>query len=251
MKPCQQCEKENPSSANCCMYCGAVLSEENLDETTRLQRELNDANEIINLLKLSLSTAQKQIKNQKNDNNNAELQSLQTLFNVEKLRFEKLLIERDSQNSKLKSELAIAKTQRKDSSWGWFFFALLIIVTIIAVYFYSEKESLNDRLSNLNSKNAILKYENTSTSTVNQENLTLLKDRIRKQDEELDSLRKQVPQVYRVLVSEAYCYELVGDSFKGLNTYYPDSTILNVYAIREDYGLTPGGWVKMVDLEKY
>jgi hypothetical protein len=43
MKLCPQREKENPSSANCCMYCGVVLSEENLDETVRLQREFEDA----------------------------------------------------------------------------------------------------------------------------------------------------------------------------------------------------------------
>lgn len=251
MKPCQQCEKENPSSANCCMYCGAVLSEENLDETTRLQRDLNDANEIITLLKQSLSTTQKQIKNQNNETNNEKIQSLQTLLNAEKQRFEKLLNERDIQYSKLNALLASAKTQKKSTSWGWIFVVLLIITGMIAIGFYTEKEKTNNRLSNLNYETDQLRNNNTSTSTINQEKLTTLEDRIRKQDEEIDTLRKHVSQRYRVLVSEAYCYNLAGDYFKNINTYYPDSTILDVYAIREDYGLTQGGWIKMADLEKY
>ena len=251
MKACLQCEKENPSSANCCMYCGAILSEENLDETARLQREINNANETITLLKQSLLTAQEQIKIHNKENNTAKLQSLQTQLNAEKQCFEKLLIERDIQYSKLNAQLATAKTQKKSSSWGWIFVVLLIIAGIIAIGFYSEKENTNNRLSNLNSENDQLRNANTSTSTINQEKLTILEDRIRNQDEEIDTLRKQVPQVYRVTVSEAYCYDLAGDFFKIINTYYPDSTILNVYAIREDYGLTQGGWIKMADLEKY
>jgi hypothetical protein len=63
MKLCPQCEKENPSSANHCMYCGTLLiAEEELSAEIKLQKELNDAKDTIQLLKQSLLAAHEQTK---------------------------------------------------------------------------------------------------------------------------------------------------------------------------------------------
>jgi hypothetical protein len=250
MKTCQQCEKENPSSANCCMYCGAVLSEENLGETARLQRDINAANETITLLKQSLLAAQEQIKNQNNETNNAKIQSLQTQLNTEKKRFEKLLIEKDHQYSIINTELATAKTQKKSSSWGWVFVVLFILSVIIILNNETEKEKINVSLNKLSSENEQSKNALSSYSNSNQEKIAFLEERINTQNEEIDTLRKQLPQSYRVIVSEAYCYVLTGGVFKNENSYYSSGAYIDVYTFREDYALTQGGWLKTADLEK-
>ncbi|MCL1938385.1 MAG: hypothetical protein FWF52_08340 [Candidatus Azobacteroides sp.] len=59
MKQCPQCQKENPSSANYCMYCRTPLVEnEELDKIDKLHDELSDAKETIQLLKKALSNEQ-------------------------------------------------------------------------------------------------------------------------------------------------------------------------------------------------
>lgn len=52
-KLCPQCEKENPSSANFCMYCQTQLLEE-LPEEVKRQMKLNEAEETIKMLKDAL-----------------------------------------------------------------------------------------------------------------------------------------------------------------------------------------------------
>ncbi|GHT02187.1 hypothetical protein AGMMS49525_05280 [Bacteroidia bacterium] len=55
MKLCIQCKKENPSSANHCMYCGAALvEEEQLPEEVKLQKKLTEQEEENKLLKAAL-----------------------------------------------------------------------------------------------------------------------------------------------------------------------------------------------------
>jgi len=60
-KECPQCEKENPSSANVCMYCGTRLVENaEMDKMDALHTELSDAKETIQVLKKALADAQTQ-----------------------------------------------------------------------------------------------------------------------------------------------------------------------------------------------
>jgi hypothetical protein len=67
MKICTQCEKENPSSANLCMYCGtALVEEEQLSEEAKLLKKLKEQDEEIRLLKAALEAQLKQQKTQKN-----------------------------------------------------------------------------------------------------------------------------------------------------------------------------------------
>jgi len=54
-KLCPQCKKENPSSANVCMYCGTRLVEQaEMDKIDALHSELGDAKETIKVLKDAL-----------------------------------------------------------------------------------------------------------------------------------------------------------------------------------------------------
>jgi uncharacterized protein (TIGR02145 family) len=65
MKLCPQCEKENPSSANHCMYCGtALVEEEQLSEEAKLLKKLKGQEEENRLLKTALDAQLKQKKPQ-------------------------------------------------------------------------------------------------------------------------------------------------------------------------------------------
>jgi uncharacterized membrane protein YhaH (DUF805 family) len=67
MKLCSQCEKENPSSANHCMYCGtALVEEEQLSEEAKLLKKLKEQDEENRLLKAALEAQLKQQKTQEN-----------------------------------------------------------------------------------------------------------------------------------------------------------------------------------------
>ena len=64
-KNCPQCEKENPNSANVCMFCGTRLVENfEMDKIDALHSELSETKETIRLLKKALADAQtKKISN--------------------------------------------------------------------------------------------------------------------------------------------------------------------------------------------
>ena len=58
-KICPQCEQENPSSANFCMYCQTQLTEE-LSEEVKRQMKLNEAEETIKVLTDALKEKEKE-----------------------------------------------------------------------------------------------------------------------------------------------------------------------------------------------
>jgi len=60
-KLCPQCENENPSAANVCMYCGTRLVEDvEMDKMDALHNELSDAKDTIKVLKDALKEKEKQ-----------------------------------------------------------------------------------------------------------------------------------------------------------------------------------------------
>jgi len=142
MKQCTQCEKENPSSANCCMYCGAILAEENLDETARLQMELNEGNETIRLLKLLLIEKEESEKTAET-NLGAEKQK-----NIES---EKIITEKNIEITQLSQQLKKATTGKSNKQFVWW---LVIIFIIIAIIFGNlmVKTQENDKLTRENNK---------------------------------------------------------------------------------------------------
>jgi hypothetical protein len=142
MKQCPQCEKENPSSANCCMYCGAILVEENLDETARLQMELNEGNETIRLLKLLLVEKEESEK------------TAETELGAEKqknIESEKIITEKNIEITQLSEQLKKTTTGKSNKQFGWW---LVIIFIIIAIIFGNlvVKTQENDKLTRENNK---------------------------------------------------------------------------------------------------
>jgi hypothetical protein len=79
------------------MFCGAAMSEDNPDETTKLQRDLNEAGETIALLKQLLATMQGQDAINETDKKQAEITSPAHKTGKQKA-------ETSSESSKLKSE---------------------------------------------------------------------------------------------------------------------------------------------------
>ena len=60
-KPCPQCQKENPSSANFCMFCSSSLIEDKeIDKVDVLNKELTDAKDTIKILKDALKEKEHQ-----------------------------------------------------------------------------------------------------------------------------------------------------------------------------------------------
>jgi cell division protein FtsB len=128
------------------MYCGAVLSEENLDETARLQMELNEANDTIKLLK-QLATEAEKIKTEnckiKND-----IQILQTQLSAEKQKYKKSIDEKEQQCSALTVQLKSLSKQKKSSGWIWLFFLICVGLNIFLIYGYQKYERLEREKSN-------------------------------------------------------------------------------------------------------
>ncbi|MDR1169982.1 MAG: hypothetical protein LBK97_04015 [Prevotellaceae bacterium] len=181
MKLCPECEKENPSSANCCMYCGAVLSEENLDETARLQRELNEANKTIDLLKQSLAKVEEHAEHKYSEASKALQASHARQLFAEKQKCEKIIAKKDQQCSAL-------KTQQKKTKGLLILFALLCVITgAVAAVFYSGFNELK--------KNKQVEADNkqlTDTVNKNQEELGKLMAELEKENNRLKSENKQL-----------------------------------------------------------
>lgn len=163
MKTCPNCEHENPSSANHCMVCGALLvDEEQIPEEVRLKRELAGANETIELLKKSLATLQEKLESSGFD---FDTQQLRDQLETSNGTIESLTGRIDSQNSEisnLKNQLSNAR-KKKGGKWGFIFIVLFVAASIIAYMIWDEKQSLarrdSEQIRELNNRIASLKRE--------------------------------------------------------------------------------------------
>ena len=80
-KLCPQCQKENPSAANVCMFCGTRLVENaEMDKVDALHKELNEAEDTIQLLKKALDV---QLKKEKNEKENKKTEEKVELSKIE------------------------------------------------------------------------------------------------------------------------------------------------------------------------
>jgi hypothetical protein len=76
-KECPKCKKENPSSANVCMFCGTRFVEiKDLPEEEKLRKQINEMQETIQLLKKALADAQQ--------NNDSSAENIQLVKNLQK-----------------------------------------------------------------------------------------------------------------------------------------------------------------------
>jgi len=234
MKQCTQCEKENPSSANCCMYCGAILAEENLDETARLQMELNDANGTIALLKQSLATAQEQVTKYNSE------------ATTEKTKYEKKIAELNQQCLNLIAQLAAASKQKKSKS-RIVFMILSIVLFLVIIFQTIQIDDLQNSFNNAKKQITNLTNQNNKQQT----EITNQKGQNNKQQTEITNLKELVPQKYRVTANRAKLYYKNCDKKNvHIDCIYHSGNIVNIYVIENGYGLSISGWIIMSDLTK-
>lgn len=138
MKVCPNCEHENPSTANHCMICGALLvDEEQLPEEVLLKRELGEARETIVLLKKSLAVLQEKSRKTCDD---AEVQRLKDQIENCNKTIELLSRRTNDQKQdilKLTNQLESEKKKKNGGKWGWFFVVFCAFL-VYGVYKYRE-----------------------------------------------------------------------------------------------------------------
>ena len=141
-KICPNCEKENPSVANYCMFCNTQLvEEEQLSEEDKLRKELSDANEIILLQKKHLQTLEdSQLKTQDDAKFLAQSQIVE-----KKEEYEQKIAKENIQYDKPISQLEDVKKNESKSNWGWISLVLCVfflLVLFVIVYFDKENNSI-------------------------------------------------------------------------------------------------------------
>ena len=133
------CEKEIPSNATFCLFCGTQqIESEDLSEEEKLHRELNESIKTIELLKKSLTEAHEKI-------NNVSDESIQ-------------LLEKELMAEKKKLE---ANKKKRNSIWV-FFLLVSIALGITAIYFYTEYDSQKWKTTNIEEQITNLKDMNST-----------------------------------------------------------------------------------------
>ena len=208
MRICPKCEKENPSSANHCMFCGALLiDEEQLPEEIVLRRNLDVANETIEVLKKALAAMQEKAET----GNETEVQYLneqiencnETIENLSN-RIEKQSTTISFLNSQLDKE-----KKKKGGKWGIVFVVLFIIASSIAFQNYEDKQSFRSsyyydesRIFELQSELETLRKEKESSS--------VSLNKLRAEYDELDNKYKEIVSQYPLIIDNI----LIGNTYR-------------------------------------
>jgi hypothetical protein len=66
----------------------------------------------------------------------------------------------------------------------------------------------------------------------------------------ISNLEAQLSQKYKVISSQAYCYDRLCGNFTRRQHWYNCGAIITVYTTRDEFALTQGGWVKLTNLVK-
>ncbi|MDR0873395.1 MAG: zinc ribbon domain-containing protein [Prevotellaceae bacterium] len=264
MKICPKCETENASAANFCVKCGAILSEEDLDEITLLQRELNNANDTISNLNKQIKTAEEQEKKYKESQK--EIQSLK--FGMQSLKTEhakcgQIIAEKDRQNVALVQQNAdLVKRSKKggNNNLMSLFAALFILATIMAIVYYvdnGKQQKKNSKLE-IEIRDLTQKKENT----VSQEEYSLLQQQnsdLKKKNDVLSETVKKMKYSspapkpsprYTAISSPYFSYKDCAGNFITFTCRPSYGEILTVYTQEKGYGLTSKGWIEMSSLTK-
>lgn len=142
---CPECKTENPSKAQFCLRCGAVLGDGELPEDVRLQKDLALAKETIGILQKSLSESQDELAAAI-----AEKEALQIENDTQKSHIDDLSAELFASKSVI-SQLKIDKEKRakggKKGKWGWAFVVLSVIFFFVAVAWNKKVKDLESQLS--------------------------------------------------------------------------------------------------------
>jgi len=148
-KLCPQCEKENPTVANVCMFCGASFVENaETNPADQLNKELREAKKDLQLYRKSLEEANAKIEELKN-----------SIISVRNNAAKELAV-KEKQNVILTQQFNAEK--KRKAGWAWFFFLLCVILSLVFVAVIgnvftrmandTELKAENDRLLKQNSQ---------------------------------------------------------------------------------------------------
>lgn len=205
MRVCPKCELENPSTANHCMFCGALLVDEaQLPEEVVLKKELGEAKKTIELLKNTLAALQEKSENTAND---LEVQQLKDQIEGCNETIDSLHVQIDAQKSEISNITnQLENEKKKGGKWGWLFVLLFFASAIVAYIIWDEKQTQDQNYTNR------IKSLSDELSSLRQENengfveLNSLQAKYDALETKYDELKKQYP--------------LIIDDIQIANTYY-------------------------------
>jgi hypothetical protein len=142
----------------------------------------------------------------------------------------------------------------KKSNTGWLVFLVFLCVGlgIFAMYLYSEMDGYSNSYYSERNNNSSLREQVNQLQSGKTAEIEKLRNEINSKEYEITNLKSQVPQIYKVISSEAKLYYLTcNEQYVYINCVYKSGTTMNIYATRQNYGLAYHGWVNMSDLSKY
>jgi predicted nucleic acid-binding Zn-ribbon protein len=278
------CEKEIPSSATYCTYCGEQqINDDELSVEEKLRGELTEADETVRILTKSLAEAQEEIETleKKLSAGQSGQKDLQNLI--------------DSKNREIE-QLKMAVRKKKKSGGLVFLMVVFLLTTLVlsgvSVSLYDKLRqdsisaqsgtdssgNLQDAVANLKSMNSKLENENqklqqdysnlqgkiksngnnssnlqeeisdlkSTNSALENENKKLRQENISSQNT-IANLKKRTPQKYETLDSKQAFYDKHGDYEYG---HFPHKVVVNIYTQINGYGLSDDGWIPMSRLRK-
>lgn len=168
-----KCEKEIPSSATFCSFCGTQqVDNGNLSEEEKLHKGLAEAGETIKILKKSLADAHEKI-----DKGMMDSETIQSL------------------NEEIE-QLKLGTTKKKNNS-GWIFIFTLVSIAfgITTIYFYNESDSRQRTIDNLESQNTTVNNELQKLKSGQQD----ATDKNEKLQQKLDDIARYCPIIIKSL----------------------------------------------------
>lgn len=138
MKVCPNCNKENPSAANYCMFCRTPLfKQENKPQDNLLKKERDVVMEITEQLKKSMAELQEKLDNA--EINDKTINQLQKQISIRDNTINTLLSQINEQKKESSNLTGQPKKkqnkQKRVKWWWWIFISLWLIVALVLLGF--------------------------------------------------------------------------------------------------------------------
>jgi hypothetical protein len=162
--------------------------------------------------------------------------------------YEKIIARKKQQCSALDRQLKRAPEQNSINGRAWV--ALLTVTTILAVILVINSKRIvwHEKAMNLQKQIRVLQLDNAKNSLENQEKIKNMANEINHHNSELEDMKKKIPYKYKMNTT-VKCYDWMTASDYAWKTYSQNDTVF-VYTIKNERGLTDGGWIPMNYLKK-
>lgn len=122
--------------------------------------------------------------------------------------------------------------RRKINGWLITSCALLLLILGLILFFYKELNLLSRKVSQA-------QYE-----------MELMESELLSRDEEINTLKSKLPQIYYTKYKDQTLYYWEGNYKQTSYVYSEKGVMVNVYLQKDGYGLTEFGWIPMNRLRK-